>query len=42
MLLRTTPTEKELHVLEIVLHQSIRKLKEYNELRKSVNAEPKK
>jgi tRNA/rRNA methyltransferase len=34
LLLKNTPTEKELSTLEIVLQQSIRKLKEYNELRK--------
>lgn len=34
MLLKNTPTAKELNTLEIVLQQSIRKLKEYNELRK--------
>lgn len=32
MLLQNTPTEKELKILEIVLQQSIRKLREYNEL----------
>lgn len=34
MLLQNAPTKKELNILEIVLQQSIRKLKEYNELRK--------
>lgn len=33
MLLHNVPTEKELSMLETVLQQSIRKLKEYNELR---------
>ena len=35
MLLQNTPTTKELRVLEIILQQSIRKLREYNELLKS-------
>lgn len=34
MLLQNTPTEKELRILETVLQQSIRKLQEYNKLRK--------
>lgn len=34
MLLHNAPTQKELVILETVLQQSIRKLKEYNELRK--------
>ena len=34
MLLQNTPTKKELIILETVLQQSIRKLKEYNKLRK--------
>jgi tRNA/rRNA methyltransferase len=34
MLLQHIPTKKELGILEIVLQQSIRKLREYNELRK--------
>jgi tRNA/rRNA methyltransferase len=34
MLLQNTPTKKELIILETVLQQSIRKLREYNELRK--------
>jgi tRNA/rRNA methyltransferase len=34
MLLQNTPTKKELVILETVLQQSIRKLQEYNELRK--------
>jgi tRNA/rRNA methyltransferase len=34
MLLHNVPTQKELVILETVLQQSIRKLKEYNELRK--------
>lgn len=34
MLLQNTPTKKELVILETVLQQSIRKLEEYNELRK--------
>ena len=33
MLLHNVPTEKELNMLETVLQQSIRKLREYNELR---------
>ncbi len=35
MLLQNVPNSKELRVLEIVLQQSIRKLREYNTLRKS-------
>lgn len=34
MLMQNTPTKKELVILETVLQQSIRKLEEYNELRK--------
>ena len=34
MLLHNVPTQKELRILHIVLNQSIRKLHEYNELRK--------
>lgn len=34
MLLHNAPTQKELVILETVLQQSLRKLKEYNELRK--------
>jgi tRNA/rRNA methyltransferase len=34
MLLHNVPTKKELTILETVLQQSIRKLREYNELRK--------
>lgn len=34
MLLQNTPTKKELMILETVLQQSIRKLEEYNRLRK--------
>jgi len=34
MLLHNVPTQKELRILNIVLNQSIRKLQEYNELRK--------
>jgi tRNA/rRNA methyltransferase len=34
MLLQNTPTKKELVILETVLQQSIRKLREYNEMRK--------
>jgi len=34
MLLQNTPTKKELVILETVLQQSIRKLEEYNKLRK--------
>ncbi len=34
MLLQNTPTKKEIMILETVLQQSIRKLREYNELRK--------
>lgn len=33
MLLQNTPTTKEFRILEIILNQSIRKLKEYNQLR---------
>jgi tRNA/rRNA methyltransferase len=35
MLLQNTPTKKELVILETVLQQSIRKLREYNDLRKN-------
>ncbi len=35
MLMQNTPTRKELVILETVLQQSIRKLKEYNEMRKN-------
>jgi len=35
MLLQNTPTKKELIILETVLQQSIRKLREYNEFRKN-------
>lgn len=34
MLLQNTPTKKEIVILETVLQQSIRKLREYNEMRK--------
>jgi hypothetical protein len=34
MLLHNVPNSKELRILEIVLHQGIRKLREYNQLRK--------
>ncbi|MBK9324181.1 MAG: RNA methyltransferase [Bdellovibrionaceae bacterium] len=37
MLLQNTPTKKELIILETVLQQSIRKLREYNEFRKTKN-----
>ncbi len=33
MLLHNVPTEKELNILHIVLNQSIRKMREYNEMR---------
>ncbi|HEY8272537.1 MAG TPA: RNA methyltransferase [Pseudobdellovibrionaceae bacterium] len=36
MLLQNTPTKKEWVILETVLQQSIRKLQEYNELRKNL------
>ena len=36
MLLQNVPNEKELRILETVLFQGIRKLREYNELRKSL------
>lgn len=36
MLLQNTPTKKELIILETVLQQSIRKLEEYNEMRKKI------
>lgn len=36
MLLQNVPNEKEIRILEIVLHQGIRKLREYNQLRKSM------
>lgn len=36
MILHSIPNDKELRILEIVLHQGIRKLKEYNELRKKM------
>ncbi len=36
MMLQNTPSAKEFRVLEIVLQQSIRKLHEYNELRKKL------
>lgn len=36
MLLQNTPTQKELVILETVLQQSIRKLEEYNEMRKKL------
>jgi tRNA/rRNA methyltransferase len=35
MILHSVPSEKEIRILEIVLQQGIRKLNEYNELRKS-------
>ena len=34
MLLHNIPTQKELRILETVLQQAIRKLREYNEMRK--------
>lgn len=36
MLLQNVPNTKELKILEIVLHQGIRKLREYNQLRKQM------
>ncbi len=36
MLLQNVPNTKELRMLEIVLHQSTRKLREYNEMRKKI------
>jgi tRNA/rRNA methyltransferase len=36
MLLHNVPNSKELRILEIVLHQGIRKLREYNSLRKQL------
>lgn len=36
MLMQNTPTKKELVILETVLQQSIRKLEEYNEMRKKI------
>jgi tRNA/rRNA methyltransferase len=36
MLLHNVPNSKELKILEIVLHQGIRKLREYNQLRKQM------
>ncbi len=36
MILHSIPNEKELRILDIVLHQGIRKLREYNELRKKM------
>lgn len=36
MLLQNVPNEKEIRILETVLFQGIRKLREYNELRKSL------
>jgi len=36
MLLHNVPNSKELRILEIVLHQGIRKLREYNQLRKQM------
>lgn len=38
MLLQNTPTKKELVILETVLQQSIRKLQEYNEMRKKLKS----
>lgn len=40
MLLQNTPTKKELVILETVLQQSIRKLEEYNVLRKKLKDPP--
>lgn len=37
MLLQNLPTKKELSMLEIVLNQSVRKLREYNEMRRLLN-----
>lgn len=37
MLLRTVPNAKESNILEIVLNQGIRKLREYNQLRREKN-----
>ncbi len=37
MMLHNVPTEKELSMLETVLQQSIRKLREYNEMRENKN-----
>ena len=39
MLLHNVPTAKELNMLETVLQQSIRKLHEYNQLRKEKTAQ---
>lgn len=36
MLLQNVPNSKELKILEIVLHQGIRKLREYNQMRKQM------
>lgn len=38
LLLHSVPTEKEVRTLEVVLHQSIRKMKEYNWLRQKVGS----
>lgn len=42
MLLQNTPTKKELVILETVLQQSIRKLREWKEFKKNENLESKK